>query len=91
MQGIIAGSIHKEVELRTSKNGSQFATFTIRESVNGKTRWVQCITFSETVIEALQELAAGAPVAISGEIDAEIYAPAGSEAGLIGALRSTRC
>jgi hypothetical protein len=79
MQGILAGSIHKEVELRPSRNGKPFATFTIRENVNGKTRWWQAIAFSESAIEELRQLDAGSPVAVAGMVDAEIYAPAGSE------------
>jgi hypothetical protein len=79
MQGIIAGSTHKEVQLRTSKTGNPFATLTIRENVNGKPRWWQAIAFSEAAIDELRQLEAGAPVAVAGTIDAEVYAPAGSE------------
>jgi hypothetical protein len=78
-RAIVSGALHKAAEERTSKNGNPFATFTIRENVNGSTRWWQAIAFSEIAIEALKELAVGDPIAVAGEIDAEIYAPAGSE------------
>ena len=78
-RGIVLGALHKAAELRTSKNGNPFSTFTIRESHNGATRWWQAIAFSESAIEVLKELAAGDPIAVAGGIDAEIYAPTGSE------------
>jgi single-stranded DNA-binding protein len=76
---IVSGALGKAAELRTSKNGNPFATFPIRENVNGVTRWWQGISFSETAIEVLKELSVGEPIAVAGEITAEIYAPAGSE------------
>jgi hypothetical protein len=79
-RAIVSGALHKAAEERTSvKTGKRFATLTIRENVNGSTRWWQCICFTESVIGDLKELAAGAPISVAGEIDAEIYAPAGSE------------
>jgi Single-strand binding protein family len=78
-RAIVSGALHKAAELRTSKNGNQFATFTIRESLKGATRWWLAVAFSESTIEALKELAVGDPIAVAGDIDAEIYAPAGSE------------
>ena len=78
-RAIVSGALHKAAEERTSKAGNQFATFTIRENVNGSTRWWQAIAFSESAIEALKELAVGDQIAVAGEIDAKIYAPASSE------------
>jgi hypothetical protein len=74
---IVSGAVGKPAEIRTSKNGNTFATFSVRESVNGSTRWWQAIAFNESVIEAVKELSEG--LAVAGEITAEIYAPAGSE------------
>jgi hypothetical protein len=79
IRGIASGALNKAVEVRTSKSGKPFAVFTLRETVNGATRWLQCITFSETAIAEVREMAAGEPVAVAGAIDAEIYTPAGSE------------
>ena len=76
-RAIVSGAVHKAAEERTSKAGNQFATFTIRENVNGSTRWWHVVAFSENALEALKELAVADPIAVAGEIDAEIYAPAG--------------
>jgi hypothetical protein len=82
-RAIVPGSLHNAAELRTSKNGNPFATFTIRESLNnGAARWWQAIAFSETAIEALKELAVAEPIAVAGELDCELYAPAGAESRL---------
>ena len=76
---ILSGAVGKAAELRTSKNGNSFATLSIRESVNGATRWWQGISFSESAIEVLKEISVGEPIAVAGEITAEIYAPAGRQ------------
>jgi hypothetical protein len=52
---------------------------TIRENHNGATRWWQAIAFSESAIAVLKEISVGEPLAVAGEIAADIYAPAGSE------------
>jgi hypothetical protein len=77
--GIASGALNKAAELRTSKSGKPFAVFTLRETVNGATRWLQCIAFSESAIADLKEMEAGEPIAVAGEITAEIYAPAGAD------------
>jgi single-stranded DNA-binding protein len=79
LRAILSGAVGKAAELRTSKNGNSFATLSIRENVNGATRWWQAIAFSESAIEVLKEMSVGEPIAAAGEITAEIYAPAGSE------------
>jgi hypothetical protein len=53
-RAILSGAVGKAAELRTSKNGNSFATLSIRENVNGSTRWWQAIAFSESTIEALR-------------------------------------
>ena len=79
LRAILSGAVGKAAEFRTSKNGNSFATLSIRENVNGATRWWQGISFGESAIEVLKELSVGEPLAVAGEITAEIYAPAGSE------------
>jgi hypothetical protein len=71
-RAIVSGVLFKAPIEKASKAGKPFATFTIRENLNGATRWWQAIAFSESAIEALKELTVGDPIA-------EIYAPAGSE------------
>ena len=79
-RAIVNGALHQAAKLRTSKNAKPFATFAISESLkNGATRWWQGIAFSESAIEALKELAVGEPIAVAGELDCELYAPAGAE------------
>jgi hypothetical protein len=78
-RAIVSGVLHKAPIEKVSKAGNPFATFPIRENVNGVTRWWQAITFNDNEIEVLKELSVGEPIAVCGEISAEIYAPAGSE------------
>jgi hypothetical protein len=82
LRAILSGAVSKAADLRTSKNGNSFATFSIRESFNGSSRWWQAITFDENAIEVLKEMSIGEPIAVCGEITAEIYAPAGAESRL---------
>jgi single-stranded DNA-binding protein len=74
-RAIVSGALHKAAEERISKAGKQFATLTLRENVNGSTRWWKAIAFDEGAIAVLKELSAGAPIAVAGEIDAEIWTP----------------
>jgi single-stranded DNA-binding protein len=78
-RAIVSGVLFKAPIEKASKAGNPFATFTIRENHNGATRWWQCITFNENEIESLKAMTPGEPIAVCGEISAEIYAPAGSE------------
>ena len=79
LRAILSGAVGKAAELRTSKNGNSFATLSIRENHNGALRWWQAIAFSESAIEVLKDISIGEPIAVAGEMTAEIYAPAGSE------------
>ena len=76
-RAIVSGALHKSAEERTSKNGNPFATFTIRESLNGATRWWQAIAFDEASIAAVLSLKVGEPIAVSGEFSAELWTPEG--------------
>jgi hypothetical protein len=78
-RAIVSGVLFKAPIEKASKAGNPFATFPIREGHNGATRWWQAIAFSENAIEVLKEISVGEPIAVAGEITAEIYAPAGSE------------
>jgi hypothetical protein len=94
-RAIVSGVLLKAPIEKASKAGNPFATFTIRESLNGSTRWWQAIAFVESVIEAVKELSVGEGLAVAGEITAEVYAPAGSESRInwriqVDAVLSTR-
>jgi len=75
-RAVVAGSIQKAIEARTSKAGKPFAIGTVCESVNGGRRFWNCVAFNETVIQALRSIQAGAPINVAGEIDCEIWKPA---------------
>jgi Single-strand binding protein family len=78
-RAIVSGVLFKAPIEKVSKAGNPFATFPIRENHNGATRWWQAIVFGESAIEVLKDMSIGEPIAVAGEITAEIYAPAGSE------------
>jgi len=75
-RALVNGALHKAAEGRTSKAGTRFSPFTLREKVNGSTRWWSVVAFDEASIAAVLSLKVGEPIA---GIDAEIYAPAGLE------------
>jgi hypothetical protein len=86
-RAVIAGSLHKPVEMRTSKAGKPYATFTACESVNGSRRFWRGVAFDEAAIAALKELPAGSPIALGGELDCEIYRPENAEPKLSWSLK----
>ena len=77
-RAIVSGSIHKAPEERVSKAGKPFATFKLRENVNGSTRWWSAIAFDAAAITAVLAMKDGEPISISGEINAEIWTPEAS-------------
>ena len=63
----VSGALHKSAGgTHLEKMGIPFATFTIRESLNGATRWWQAIAFDEASIAAVLSLKVGEPIAVSG-------------------------
>jgi hypothetical protein len=54
---------------------SSFATLTLRENVNGSTRWWRVVAFDEASIAAVLSMKVGEPIAVSGEINAELWTP----------------
>ena len=74
-RAIVSGALHKAAEERTSKAGKQFATLTLRENVNGSTLWWRVVAFDEASIAAALSMKVGEPIAVSGEINAELWTP----------------
>ena len=74
-RAIVSGALHKAAEERTSKAGKQFATLTLRENFNGSTRWWRVVAFDEASIAAALSMKVGEPIAVSGEINAELWTP----------------
>jgi hypothetical protein len=80
-RAIVSGALHKAAEERRSKVGKPFATLTLRENVNGSTRWWRVVAFDEASIAAVLSMKVDEPIAVSGEINAELWTPEdGSEA-----------
>lgn len=77
---VLVGLLDKPAEFRSSKNGNSYATFSIREIANGKTRWWRVISFAEDVLDVLKEIAPGSPISAAGEVDGEIWSPPNGEA-----------
>jgi single-stranded DNA-binding protein len=74
-RALVNGALHKAAEGRTSKAGTRFSTFTLREKVNGSTRWWSVVAFDEASIAAVLSMKVGEPIAVSGEINAELWTP----------------
>ena len=88
-RAIVSGALHKAAAERTSKNGNPFATFTIRESLNGATRWWQAIAFDEASIAAVLSLKVGEPIALA-ESTPRYMRPPVRKAGSVGRSRPTQ-
>jgi hypothetical protein len=78
-RAIVSGALFRAPESKTSKTGRPYALATIREGTGELTRWWKAFIFSASAIEEVQRLGDGDPIAVAGEIDAQIYTPAGSE------------
>jgi hypothetical protein len=59
------------------RDAPAFTTFTIRENVNGATRWWSVVAFDEASIAAVLSMKVGEPIAVSGEFSAELWTPEG--------------
>jgi hypothetical protein len=70
-RAIVSGALHKAAEERTSKPGKRFAS--LHENVNSSTRWWRVVAFDEASIAAVLSLRVGEPIAVSGEINAELW------------------
>jgi Single-strand binding protein family len=76
-RALVNGALHKAAEGRTSKAGTRFSTFALREKVNGSTRWWSVVAFDEASIAAVLSMKVGEPIAVSGEFSAELWTPEG--------------
>jgi hypothetical protein len=76
---IVSGLLFKAPVSKTSKTGKPYVLATMREGSGERVRWWKCFAFSEAPIEELLRLGDGDPIAVAGEIDADVYAPEGSD------------
>jgi len=79
MKSIIAGSLAKPPVEKTSAKGNSYLLATIAEKNGDKTRWITCFVFGDVELGQFRLMQVGEPVCVSGEINAEIYTPAGGE------------
>ncbi len=82
-RAIVTGSLYRAAEERTSKNGKPFATFTLREAINGATRWWKAVAFNDTIVASVIALKDGEPVSLRVSSTANCTGPRG--------LRSRAC
>jgi single-stranded DNA-binding protein len=78
-RAIVSGVLFKAPMSKTSKACKPYVLATIREGSGERTRWWKVFAFSEAPIEELQRLGDGDPIAVAGEIDADVYASEGSD------------
>ena len=78
-RAIVAGVLFREPAIKISKTGKRYAFATIRSGSGETARWWKVFVFSESGIEEISSLGDGEPVAVAGEFDAELYAPADGE------------
>ncbi|MCM2346122.1 MAG: single-stranded DNA-binding protein [Acidovorax soli] len=65
---LLSGRLRGAAQLRTAANGSPFATFRLAAaSKTGESLLCSCVTFSQTVIDAVKALGDGDSLAVSGE------------------------
>jgi hypothetical protein len=74
-RAIVFRTRHKAAEERTSKARKPFATFIVRESVNGTTRYWSGVAFDEAVITTIRTTRVGDPISVAGEINVDLWAP----------------
>jgi hypothetical protein len=78
-RAILAGSLAKPPVQKVGKSGKPFAIVSVRETGVEPARWWSAIVFGDGVPEVLR-LGVGDPVALAGNVEAEIYTPEGGEA-----------
>jgi hypothetical protein len=86
-RSIVSGALFRAPESKTSKAGRPYALATIREGTGELRRWWKAFIFSASAIEEVSRLGDGDPIAVAGEIDAQIYTPAGSESRINWSVR----
>jgi single-stranded DNA-binding protein len=70
---LVAGTLFREPESRTSKAGRPFAAATIKEGRGDDLRWVNVLAFSEATQTELGRLRPGDAVTVQGALTASTY------------------
>ncbi|CAG9168125.1 single-stranded DNA-binding protein [Cupriavidus pinatubonensis] len=81
IDGLIAGKLHGEPAQRTGASGKPFVTAKVRAAGgDGEAVFVNVITFSQSVSEALLALGDGDSVALSGTLTPKVWTDKQGEA-----------
>jgi hypothetical protein len=81
-RAIISGVLFRAPVTKTSKSGNLYVLATLRSGSGNVARWWKVFVFNESAIEEVSRLEDGDPIAVAGEFECEIYAPAGGESRL---------
>ena len=78
-RAIVSGSLAKPPAKKTSSNGNAYLFITIRESHGGGSRFWNGFVFNECALAVIEQMKSGEPIAVAGEIEAEIFKPEGKD------------
>jgi hypothetical protein len=81
---LIAGTLIRRPEVKTSAGGRQYLCCTVRVGAGDEISWWSVTAFDDAVIDELAALDRGSPIAVAGPMSAAIYAaePFGDEVPL---------
>lgn len=79
MRCIVSGSLSGQPIEKTSKARNAYLLAKIVEKNGEKKRWITAFVFGEAACEEVRQLGDGDPIAVAGEVDADVYAPEGGE------------
>lgn len=74
---LVTGNMFKAAERKTSKNGNQFVTATIKAKDGEGAQFWRLTAFSTDAANELMRLSPGDAVAVQGRFSAELYQPEG--------------
>ncbi|MFZ4701176.1 MAG: single-stranded DNA-binding protein [Candidatus Methylumidiphilus sp.] len=70
---LLTGVLHKDAVARTSQNGNQYVTCTVRVEQDGQTVWANVICFDDLAQGELLRLNAGDAVSLQGKAMPKVY------------------
>ena len=88
IRAVVSGALARQPEERLSKAGKPYILASVREGSGDKARWISVFAFADEVRETISNMAAGAAIAVSGEIDAEVFTPEGGQARVSWSIRA---
>ncbi len=87
-RAIVIGVVFRAPVAKTSKAGKPYVSAIIREGSGETTRWWKVFVFGKSAIEEIGRLGEGDPIAVAGEFDCSLYAPADAETRLSWTIRA---